>query len=814
MTIRDKLTEGRLIFDGALGTQLQAMGLPGGDFPESWNRHHSAAVKALHRAYIKAGSQIINTNTFGANRFHFPDEKVRHDLIKRGVSLALEARGEAGLSSDTVSVALDIGPTGRLIKPLGDLDFEMAVETFADMVRTGIEAGADLILCETFTDLYEAKAAVIAAKENSNVPLVVSFVFDETGKLMTGATPTAAAVLMEAMGVDAIGINCGSGPRALIPMIREILAVSSLPVIVTPNAGLPSVIDGKTVYSMTADEFAGEMADILKLGVHGIGGCCGTTADFIDAMVRRCREIPISPLETKSQTWVTSGSRTVEIGPKPIIIGERINPTGKKKLQQALKNADFSYIQEQAIAQEQAGASILDINVGMPCIDETVLLPQVVSCVQDVCALPLQIDTSSAQALEAALRLYNGKAMVNSVSADNEALAEILPIVSKYGGVLVGLPLNKAGIPSDAGGRLALIGGIYEAAEWYHFPRKDLVMDGLTMTVSADSKAASVTLETIRKIRQIYGGHTILGISNVSFGLPRRELINAQFLSMALGEGLSCAIINPQNAAVMNAWHTFMALKGYDSAWETYRDRYETVSESPVQAWPSFEELTRLPKPDVADASHLTLADCLENGLEVQAVDLTKQALEGGKAPLAIVNEELIPSLNKIGQLYQSGDIFLPQLLTSAAAAQAAFDVIKASMDGRVRAYQGRLALATVYGDIHDIGKNIVKVLLENYGFEVIDLGSNVPAETIVACIKDNGLTMVGLSAMMTTTVISMEETIRRIKAACPTCQVIVGGAVMSAHFAKAIQADYFAADAMETVRIAEMLGRKNKENL
>lgn len=789
MKFIDALHSQRLFFDGGTGTLLQAQGLKGGELPETWNLLHPERISALHRAYLEAGSNILCTNTFGANALKFPagGQFDLEELVAAGVRLACEAR-DADPRPD-VFVALDMGPTGKLLKPMGDLDFEDAVALYAQVVRAGAAAGADLVLIETMSDSYEAKAAVLAAKENCDLPVVVTTVYGENGKLLTGGTPASTVALLEGLGVDALGVNCGLGPAQMLPIVKQLLEYASVPLIVNPNAGLPHACDGCTVFDVGPAEFAVHMGVIADLGVQILGGCCGTTPDHIKAAVDVCRDKPFTPAADKGRTLVSSYAQAVEIGPAPVVIGERINPTGKKKFQQALRDHNIEYLLNEAFAQEEAGAQVLDVNVGLPEIDEPALLVEVMESLQAVLPLPLQLDTSDPGAMERAMRRYNGKPMLNSVSGKAESMAALFPLVKKYGGVVVGLALDENGIPATAEGRLAIAQKICDTAAQYGIPRKEIVIDPLTLTISSEPEAAKVTLEAVGRIKGELGVSTILGVSNVSFGLPKRELVNTAFFTMALQQGLDCAILNPNNASMMGAWRSYQALMGLDPQCGRY-----------IAAYGGQEA----PAAPVAAGDGPSLTDCVLRGSKEGAAQAAQAALDSGKAPLDIVDSVLIPALDQVGQGFEKGTLFLPQLLMSAEAAKAAFAVVQNAMSGEDRPSQGTVVLATVKGDIHDIGKNIVKVLLENYSFTVIDLGRDVTPERIVEAAGQPGVKLVGLSALMTTTVVSMEETIRQLRENCPQVKIVVGGAVLTPAYADQIGADCYAKDAMATVRYAK----------
>ena len=798
MSFLDLLGKKRLFCDGASGSLLQARGLKAGELPEMWNITRPDDITEMAAGYFNAGANIVNTNTFGANAFKLPDNL--GEVVTAAVHCVDKARETApGGSREERFIALDIGPTGKLLEPMGDLSFDRAVELFGEVVRYGAAAGADLVLIETMSDTYEAKAAVLAAKENSDLPVCITMTFDAGGKLLTGGTVDCAVPMLEGLGVDALGINCGLGPEQMMPIVKRILEIASVPVIVNPNAGLPRTEEGRTVYDIGPDEFAEYMREIASMGAHVTGGCCGTTPEHIRKVVQICRDIPVRPPDKKYRTVVTSFSKAVEIGGKPVVIGERINPTGKKKFQAALREHNLEYIMAQAVEQEESGAEILDVNVGLPDIDEPAMMEEVVRSLQGITPLPLQIDTSDPQALETALRHYNGKAMINSVNAKAESIEAVMPLVKKYGGVLVGLALDESGIPADAEGRIHAADKICEAADRYGIDRHDIVIDGLAMAVSSDSRGALTTLETIRRIHD-RGGRTILGVSNISFGLPRREIVNSTFLTMALQEGLSCAIINPNNEAVMRAVRAFCALSDLDERFENYIGAYAgTKADVPAAR-------AAVPAPGTAETAApggMTLGECVARGLSERAREAAAEALKT-RGALTLVDQEMIPALDKVGQGFEKGTIFLPQLIMAAEAAQAAFGVIRESLAGTQSEEKGRVILATVKNDIHDIGKNIVKVMLENYGYTVIDLGKDVPPETIADCAVREDIRLVGLSALMTTTVVSMEETIRLLREKKPETKVMVGGAVMTQEYADKIGADFYAKDAMESIRAAD----------
>ena len=793
--LRERLGKEWLFFDGGMGTLLQEKGLQGGELPERWNQTHPDIIRELHVRYLEAGADVFNANTFGLNSLKFPGEV--EVLASAAVKIAKEARVQAGRPD--AYIAIDIGPTGKLLEPLGDLSFDDAVELFAEVIRAGAAAGGDLVLIETMSDTYEAKAAVLAAKENTDLPVIVTCVFDGKGKMLTGGTVDSAVAMLEGLGVDALGINCSLGPEQMLPLAKRMVWRASVPVVINPNAGLPRNENGQTVYDVGPEEFAAAMGAIADLGVQALGGCCGTTPEHIRRMVETVLDKPFHPNTPKYYTVVSSFSTAVTAGRKPVIVGERINPTGKKRFKQALRDNDIDYILSQGLEQEDAGAEILDVNVGLPEIDEPRLMREVVTKLQGVTGLPLQLDTTNIQALEAGLRYYNGKAMVNSVNGKDEVIDQVMPLVKKYGGVLVGLTLDEDGIPETAEGRVRIAQKIYEAADEYGIPRKDIVIDGLCLTASSDTSAAKTTLETVRRIREEFHGHTILGVSNISFGLPQRQIINSAFLTMALMKGLSFAIMNPNSSQMMAAYRAYLALADLDPRCEGFiaacGDMQITVN-SGTQAAPAGEAAG-------GKEGAMSLMTAIEKGLSGPAGQLMREAL-ASRDPLSIVNEELIPALDKVGQGFEKGTVFLPQLLMSAEAAKAAFEVAKEAMADKPREQKGKVIVATVKGDIHDIGKNIVKVMLENYGYDVLDLGKDVPPEVVVERAVSENVPLVGLSALMTTTVVSMEETIRQIRQVRPEIKVVVGGAVMTQEYADRIGADYYAKDAMATVRCAD----------
>lgn len=790
--ILEEMKKRRLFFDGGTGSILQAKGLKAGELPETWNILHPEILVELHKDYLKAGADIINTNTFGANglKFYPGGEFDLEQVIKAAVSNAREAVRQAGKEA---FIALDMGPTGKLLKPLGDLDFEAAVGLYRDIARIGAGEGVDLTLIETMSDSYEIKAAVLGVKEACDLPVFVTMVFDEKGKLLTGGTVESMAALLEGLGVDGIGVNCGLGPVQMKPIVEKLLKVTSLPVIVNPNAGLPRSQEGRTVYDIDSEAFAREMKEIASMGAVIVGGCCGTTPEHIKKTVDLCRELPVSWPKEQNQTVVSSYSRAVIIGRDPVIIGERINPTGKSKFKQALRDHDLEHILREAAVQQDNGAHILDVNVGLPEIDEPSMMEEVIKELQSITELPLQIDTSNIEAMERGMRVYNGKPLINSVNGKDEVMEAVFPLVKKYGGTVVALCLDEDGIPDTAEGRIRIAEKIYDRAARYGIKAKDILVDGLCMTVSSDSKGALTTLETLRRIRDDLGGKSILGVSNISFGLPQREIINAAFFTMALENGLNAAIINPNSEAMMRAYYSYRALAGLDPQCSSYIGAY------------GGQKKDEIPLKEEKDTASSRLFSSIVRGLKEGAARSAKGLL-GEQAPLEIINQTMIPALDFVGQGFEKGTIFLPQLLMSAEAAKAAFEVIKDEMQklGQAQEKKGKIILATVQGDIHDIGKNIVKVLLENYSYEVIDLGRDVPPETVADRAVLEQVPLVGLSALMTTTVPSMEATIRLLQKKAPWVKIMAGGAVLTREYAETIGADCYCKDAMASVNYAE----------
>lgn len=800
MQILEYLKNNILYLDGGMGTLLHSEGLLPGELPERWNITHPDIITKIHKSYYDAGSNVVNTNTFGANILKFSHEELE-EIISAAMGNARRADNES-IGAQPRWVALDIGPTGRMLKPYGDLDFEEAVSVFAETVKLGVKYGVDLIFIETMNDSYETKAALLAAKENSSLPVFVSNAYGEDGKLMTGASPEAMVTLLEGMGADAVGMNCSLGPKALSAVAREYLKYASVPVILKPNAGLPKAVDGKTVFDVLPEEFSKEVASLIGEGVRIVGGCCGTTPEYIAKTVEAACEIKPVEIEKKNITAVSSYTHAVTFGNAPVLIGERINPTGKKRFKEALRAHDMDYILKEGIEEQEKGVHILDVNVGLPEIDETEMLCSAVTGLQAIIDLPLQIDTSDVKAMECALRRYNGKAMINSVNGKIESMESVFPLAKKYGGLIVALTLDESGIPETAEGRFEIAKKILAKAEEWGIDKKDLIFDPLALTVSADNNAARETLRAVRLISEELGCHTSLGVSNVSFGLPERDIINSAFFNMALSNGLSAAIMNPYSIEMMKTYHAYLALFGMDDSCAEYIKFTETLPET-VSA-PSAKIAL------ASDSFASSLQRAIIKGLGDEAASVTCELVKS-VPPLKIVEEEIIPALNTVGTGFEKKTVYLPQLLMSAEAAKFAFEVIKENMSGQNDGVKCNVVIATVKGDIHDIGKNIVKLLLENYGFLVTDLGKDVPPEKVVEAVVELKAPIAGLSALMTTTVPAMEETIKLLHEKAPYCKVMVGGAVLTKEYADNIGADFYAGDAMEAVRCAEKIYEETK---
>ena len=793
MNIKDYLKDHFLYLDGGMGTLLQKEGLAPGEMPELWNITHSDIITKIHRDYFDAGSNVVNTNTFGANILKFSPEEL-DKIVKSAVENATRARNESA-SLQEKWIALDIGPSGRMLAPYGDFDFEDAVKTFAETIRLGTKYGVDLIFIETMNDSYETKAALLAAKENSTLPVFVSNAYGADGKLMTGASPEAMVAMLEGMGADAVGINCSLGPKSLSPVAEKYLEKASVPVILKPNAGLPKVENGKTFYDVLKEEFSSDVCSLMKKGVRIAGGCCGTTPEYISELTERTKGLSPTEITKKNATVVSSYTHAVEFGNIPLLIGERINPTGKKRFKEALKSGDIGYILNEGISQQEKGVHILDVNVGLPEINEPLMLKTAVCELQAVINLPLQIDTTNIDAMEAALRRYNGKALINSVNGKQESMDSVFPLAKKYGGVIIALTLDETGIPKTAQGRFDIAKKILAEAEKHGINKKDIVFDPLTLTISAEPDGARETLDAVDMIKNQLGAHTSLGVSNVSFGLPSRDAINSAFFTLAMGHGLSAAIMNPYSDEMMKAYYSFCALYGFDENCSKYIDFCTAVNDTSSQSNSPVRQT-------------LTLQDAIIKGLKKDAESKTREEILL-RDPLDVVNSQIIPALNTVGEGFEKKTVYLPQLLMSAEAAKSAFEVIKENMTITGSAAKCKIVLATVKGDIHDIGKNIVKLLLENYGFAVYDLGKDVSPEAILEKATELDAPIVGLSALMTTTVPAMEETIRLLHENLPECKVIVGGAVLTQEYADSIGADKYAKDAMEAGRYAEELNSR-----
>lgn len=793
------------ILDGAIGTQFVKKNAPMGKVPEELNITHPEIVEEVHREYVEAGSDIIYTSSFSANAYKCRDSIYSPtELVTASVVNAKKAIGDKD-----VKIALSMGTIGDILEPFGNLKFDDAYDMYKEMMVAGEKAGADILVLETQTDLLEVKAGVLAAKENTSLPVWVTMTFEADGRTFTGVQVEAMAITLESLGVEAIGVNCSLGPKELLPLVKRMRSVSSLPLIVKPNAGLPDPVTN--TYNVTPEQFAEEMQGFLEMGVSYVGGCCGTDPDYIKALVDiRNNYSPIKP-EKSTHSYLTSAREYVDIT-NIHVVGERINPTGKKLFKEALLNHDLDYVKNQAIEQVDAGAKILDVNVGLPTIDEKSLMVEVVKELQTIVDTPLQIDSSSTEAIEAALRIYNGKPIVNSVNADDAKMDAILPLVKKYGAAVIGLTLDEEGIPQAAADRVEKARHIVEKCDEYGIPRQDIYIDCLTQTVSIAENHAEDTLEAIRQVKKQFGVRSVLGVSNISFGLPKREYINTTFLTMAMYAGLDLAIINPNNAAMSGAVDAFHTLSLADPGGISYAEKY-----APIAA--REKEQAALAKTvSVTNASDTTksvssegpqpgtiLYDVIKGLKESAAADVRE--LLKTKDALSIVNEDLIPALDKVGEDFEAHKTFLPQLLASAAAAEAGFSVIKAEMaknNSGESISKGRIVLATVKGDVHDIGKNIVKTILENYGFSVIDLGKDVAPELVVETVQRENIKLVGLSALMTTTVASMEETIKQLREAHCDCKVFVGGAVLTEEFAMKIGADYYTKDAKESADLAK----------
>ncbi len=804
------------ILDGAMGTMLQRAGMAPDETTTQFGLEHPQIWKDIHSQYIDAGADIIYASTFGMNRFKTEElDRPLHEAVALAMKAACEARDEAGDKGRAVKVALGIGPLGELLEPMGTLKFEEAYEAFTDLVTAGKDNGADLVVIETMTDLYEVKAAVLAVKENSGLPVMVSMTFEDNGRTFTGVSLEAMAMTLEGLGVDAIGINCSLGPVEILPMAKELRELTSVAVFAKPNAGLPDPETGK--YDITCGQFIETMKEYMQAGINMVGGCCGTTPEYI-AGLAECRDELIkngvpgaagkeehAAGKEKRGLRICSGTDVVHVD-HVTVIGERINPTGKKRLKQALLDGDMDYILNQAVEQIDAGAEILDVNVGVPSLDESAVLPDLVKKLQAITGTPLQIDSSDPAAIEAALRVYNGKAIVNSVNGEPDVMDDILPVVKKYGAAVIGLTLDGDGIPATAEGRFAIAERIAARAADYGIPEEDVIIDCLTLTASAQQKEVNETLRAVKMVRERLGLKTALGVSNISFGLPMRVIINRTFLAMAMECGLDLPIINPNEEEMMSAIFAFNVLKNVDENAARYIERYGEAVMEPGRLVKKGGGAA----PDSGQAKDAAEGDgdifcCIEKGIKAGTVAAVEELLESHDE-MELVNDFLIPALDNVGKGFEKGTIFLPQMLQAATAAQAGFDVIKTRLaeSDKESVSLGEVVIATVKGDIHDIGKNIVKVIMENYGYRMIDLGRDVPAEKIVETVVERDIKLVGLSALMTTTLKSMEDTITAIRAAAPDCRVMVGGAVLTADYAERIGADFYCKDAMKSVEAAQ----------
>ena len=774
--ISQLINKKRLYFDGGMGTVLQKRGLKSGDLPENWNLKHPEIIESIHREYLDSGANIITTNTFGVNC-------LKHDNYEELIVSAVNCAKNAVKDYDDAFVAFDIGPLGKFLEPIGDLPFETAVEVFAKNIRVAQRCGVDLVIIETFTDCYETKAAVLAAKENSDLPIFVTNVYDENGKMLTGASIEAMVAMLEGLGVAALGTNCSLGPDKMINIIERFSKCSSLPIIANPNAGLPVMVNGKTTYTLNARDFASSVLKLAESGANILGGCCGTEPDYIKELVDATRSIPIRNRDDNNLSVVTSYSKAVNIGESPILIGERINPTGKPKLKEALKKGDIEYILEQGLTQSDAGAHILDVNVGLPEIDEAETMEKIVTALQAVCDLPLSLDSNDPAVLERAMRVYNGKPLINSVNGDDESMEKIFPLIKKYGGSVIALTLDKHGIPGTAEDRVKIAQHILKKANEFGIPSKDIIFDPLALTIATGAENADITLEAVDMLHSM-NLKTSLGVSNISFGMPERDKINSAFFSLALSKGLSCAIMNPSSASMMQTYRSFNGDAECDFPIKKIKINSFSVTDTDSQN------------------SATDLKDAIRKGLVDLTISKTYELLKNDD-PMSIVNNQIIPALNEVGDRFEKHEIFLPQLLRSAECSSKAFVLIKENMT--LKTSNGNsVIIATVQGDIHDIGKNIVKLLLESHGFTVYDLGKDVSPQTVLDALKKHGSRLVALSALMTTTLPAMDKTVQMIKSLYPDVYVMVGGAVLTEEYAKTIGADAYGKDAMAAVRFAQ----------
>lgn len=781
--LRDRIGKDLLIFDGAMGTQLQNAGLKAGDIPEELNIEQPELLRGIHKKYLDAGAHFITTNTFGCNRLKMADAKYPvQEMLLSAVKNARQARTEAGREADAY-VVLDIGPIGQLLEPMGTLTFDEAYDIILEQIIP-VKDQVDAVLFETMSDLYEVKAGVLAVKEHTDLPVFVTMTFEQNGRTLSGNDPETFVNVAEGLGTDVVGVNCSLGPEELKPIIQEILETASVPVMLQPNAGLPCLEHGETHYHVTPEEYVVAMKDYMEQGAAIVGGCCGTTPEFIEKLSKAAPET-VAERKVLKKTRVSSQTQTVTFGNRVIVCGERLNPTGKKKMKQALIEERYDELVVEAVRQEEAGAQVLDVNVGLPGIDEPETMKRVIRLLQEVITLPLQIDSSNAEAIEKACRYYNGKPLINSVNGKDEVMEAVFPIVRKYGGVVIGLTLDE-GIPLKAEERFEIAKKIIKKAEQYGIGKEDIIIDCLTLTASAQQKEVRETLRAMKMVKEL-GVHTVLGVSNVSFGLPNRPLLNRTFLTLAMEAGLDLPIINPLDTELMGTIDAFHVLfyKDVDSQNYIKNQSKETASPSRVQE------------------STFTLRDIIIHGLKDEVKQATGEELSK-REPLEVINQVIIPALNEVGKDYETGKIFLPQLIQSAETTKKAFEVVKESFASNDGEEKGPILMATVEGDIHDIGKNIVKVVMESYGYRVIDLGKDVKVEKVVEAWKKYKPKAIGLSALMTTTVVSMERTIQALKKEGCNAPIWVGGAVLTEDIAKNIGADYYAEDAMASVTLLE----------
>jgi len=785
--ILDRLKENFLFFDGAMGTMLQEFGMRAGEIPELYNVEEPDIIYNIHKKYFEAGAQVATSNTFGANRLKLEGKGYSpNEIITSAVKNAKRAAGEF---EEKKYVALDIGPIGTLLAPLGSLKFEEAYNIFKEQVLAGTEAGVDLILIETMSDLYEAKAAVLAAKENSNLPVFCTMTFHDKNRTFSGTDVITMVSVLESLGVDALGVNCSKGPNELQGIVEEVLKYSHLPVIVQANAGNPKVKNNIVYYDFDKDLYSEEVLDMARKGLSIIGGCCGTTPEYIKAILEKLKNIAPIKLNPKRITCTSSSSQTVIIGEEVKIIGERINPTGKKRLKEALRNGEIDYLIKEAINQMETGSDILDVNVGLPDINEKTMMKKVVEELQSLISLPLQIDSANEEVIEEALRIYNGKAIINSVNGKKSSMDKILPIVKKYGALVIALTLDEEGIPKTSQKRFEIAKKIIEEAKSYGICEEDILVDPLVLTASAEQSAVLETLKAIPMIKSKYNAKIVLGTSNVSFGLPNREILNTTYLAMALSYGLDAPITDSTNDNIMDVLRAFKVLSNQDKDSKEYIKEYSSTKGIKV----------------VKESATMELKDVILKGLKDDAGKVTEELLKE-KTSLEIVNEYMIPALDIVGDRYEKHELFLPQLIRSAETSKIVFEVIKSKMidDGRENISKGKILLATVEGDIHDIGKNIVKLILENYGYQIIDLGKDVSKDKIIETVKKEKIKLVGLSALMTTTVRNMELVIKELKLLDSNIRIMVGGAVMSPKYSKDIGADFYGKDARKAVDIAK----------